>query len=191
MKDLMKQISKNFMTGMLAILPIAVAIFVIGFIYGLIKDASSAVIDSHNTGTIVILIIVTIGIIILVGREIGKNNKLSLITLGELWLSKFPLVGKVVGIIKQFMDMVQGKGKFEDLGVAMVPFGGSSVYALITNEHRNENDEKIFTVFIVQGTFPPVGLVCFYNESEVEIVEEMTPADVFQLQVTLGVKTEK
>lgn len=191
MRALIKKTGKYFVTGMLGILPIAVAIFVISFIYGLIKDASSAVIDSDDTGTIVLLILVTISIIIIVGREIGRNNKLSLITFGELWLSKFPLVGKVVGVIKQFMDMVQGKGKFEDLGVALVPFGGSKVYALITNEHTDSNDETIFTVFIVQGTFPPVGLVCFYNEKEVEIIEEMTPADVFQLQVTLGVKSEK
>ena len=107
-----------------------------------------------------------------------------------MWLSKFPLIGKVMHTIKEFMNMVQGKGKFEDLGVALVPFGGCKVYALITNENSDDEPEKIYTVFIVQGTFPPVGLVCFYKEDDIEIVENMTPADVFQLQITLGVKTD-
>jgi uncharacterized membrane protein len=181
-----------FISGILALLPLALAILIIGFFYGIIKSGLSMITDSQDPAILAWFAVTLLIFVVLIGKEVQTNKHFSWITFGELWLSKFPVLGKVIGIINEFVDMVRGEGKFESLGVARVPFGGSKIYALITNESieigEDKKESKTFTVFIVQGTFPPTGLVCFYKEDEVEIIEDMTPADVFQMQITLGVK---
>lgn len=187
-------VSSYFITGILALLPLALAILLIGFVFGLIKSGLSLITDSQDPAILTWFTLTAIIFIVLIGKEVKTNKHFSWITFGELWLSKFPILGKVIGTINEFVDMVRGEGKFESLGVAKVPFGGSRIYALITNEEieidEDNKESKIYTVFIVQGTFPPTGLVCFYPENEIEIIEDMTPADVFQLQITLGVKNK-
>lgn len=189
-----KIFSSYLISGILALLPLALAILLIGFVFGIMKSSLSLITDSQDPAILTWFTVTAIIFIVLIGKEVQTNKHFSWITLGELWLSKFPLLGKVIGTISEFVDMVRGQGKFESLGVAKVPFGGSRIFALITNEeikvNEDKEDFKLYTVFIVQGTFPPTGLVCFYPENEVEIIEDMTPADVFQMQITLGVKNK-
>ena len=193
-KSPLKKFTSYLLSGVLSLLPLALAFVLIGFIFGLIKSSLSLITDSQDPAILAWFSLTAFIFVILIGKEVQTNKHFSWITLGEIWLSKFPLLGKVIGTINEFVDMVRGEGRFEALGVAKVPFGGSKIYALITNEAMEEDEEgqevKVYTVFIVQGTFPPTGLVCFYKDHEVEIVEDMTPADVFHMQITLGVKNK-
>ena len=189
-KNIFKNLIQNLITGLLALLPIAIAIFIISVIYGLLTDLFSIISDSRNSAILLSLIMVSLASIIFIGKKIRSNRRLSLVPLIEKWIYTFPLIGKIVSIIRELVDMVKGEGKFRSLGVALVPFGGARIYALITNEEII-NGVVQYTVFIVQGTFPPTGLVCYYSEDDIQIVNNMTAADVFQLQITLGVKSDK
>jgi len=182
-------IGKYFISGLLGLLPITVGFLILSVVFGWLKSLFGLVFSSSNPFIIALLIFVSLLFVVILGREIKNNNKIGFLRIGELWISKFPFIGKIVGIINEFTDMVQGHGKFEELGVGLVPFGGSKIYAIITNEKTDSNGIIIYTCFIVQGTFPPTGLVCYYEQKDVELVENMTPADVFQLQITLGVET--
>lgn len=185
-----KKLFGYFISGFFALLPLGIAFLIVGYLITLI-ELSFALISNSTDPLMISLFGLTLMLLItLIGREVRHNRAFKLISIGELWLSKFPVIGKIISIINEFIDMVRGEGKFKSLGVARVPFGGSKIYALITNESISDGIKE-YTVFIVQGTFPPTGLVCFYFEDEIEIVDDMTPSDVFQLQVTLGVSEAK
>ena len=183
---LIKKIGVNFFRGLIGLLPITIVFLIVGFLFGLIHDGIGLVIENTHSELILYILVATVIVITLIGYLIEKKERVVWIVLSEIWLSKFPLIGKVVSTIKGFTEMITGEGKFKDLGVAKVPFGGATAYALITN-HDSSGDSVEYTVFIVQGTFPPVGLVCFYDEKDVVIQDDMTPADVFKLQISLGI----
>lgn len=181
-----KRVFGYFLAGIFALLPLGIAFLIVGYAITLIELSFALISNSTDPLMISLFGLTLLLLVTLIGREVRHNKAFKLISIGELWLSKFPVIGKIISVINEFIDMVRGEGKFKSLGVARVPFGGSKIYALITNESTHDN-VKEYTVFIVQGTFPPTGLVCFYNEDEIEIVDNMTPSDVFQLQITLGV----
>lgn len=187
----LKVLLSYFFSGVLALLPLTLAIFLVIQFISLIEYLFIFVIDSEDPSMLVYFSMIIIALITLIGFEAMDNKKLKIISGAELWLGKFPIIGKVLGVLTEFTNMVQGKGKFENLGVARVPFAGARVYGLITNEVEDDNGNKEYTVFVVQGTFPPVGIICFYNEDEVEINKDLTPSDVFQMQITLGVAAEE
>lgn len=186
LQNQVKKIINHFIVGIFSLLPIAIAIAILVFVFGILGDMFVYITNSKDPAVFGIFIISMIILIIFIGIRVGKDKRFSIIKLGEAWLSKFPLIGRVISVIGEFTDMVRGTGKFKDLGVALIDFGGAKIYGLITNE-RKTSTGIIYTVFIVQGTFPPTGLVTFYKEEDVEIIEDMTPAEVFQLQITLGV----
>ena len=186
-----KKMSGYFLSGLLALLPLTLAIFLVVQFIALLEYLFIFVVDSKDPTMLMYFSMIIIALIILVGFEVRDNQKLKIISGAELWLSKFPIIGKIMGVFSEFTDMVQGQGKFRDLGVARVPFAGANVLGLITNEGEDDMGEKEYTVFVVQGTFPPVGIICFYKEHEIEIKKDLTPADVFQMQITLGVTSHE
>ena len=190
-RKITKLIASNFIAGVLSLLPLTIAIFLVVQFVSIIEFLYKFIGDSSDPNMLIYFSIMIVALIVLVGSEMKNNRRIKILTMSELWLSKFPIIGKIMSLISEFTDMVQGTGKFEGLGVARVEFAGAKVFGLITNERILESGSIEYTVFVVQGTFPPVGMICFYMEEDVEIQEDLTPADIFQMQITLGVKSER
>lgn len=183
----MKNLTKYFITGLLTLVPIIVSLIIILYIIDYLSLVLSWVSDSSNPLIVIISFGLTILFILGLGRGVVSNNPYRAIGVFENIIMKFPILGKITETLKEFTNMVQGKGKFEYLGVARVPFANGKTNALITNVEV-VNGTKEYTVFIVTGTFPPTGFVCYYEEKDVQIVEGMAAKDVFQLQISLGIK---
>ncbi len=182
-----KNFTKHFITGLLGLLPIMIALYILIQTSQMFLLGFTMLIDSKHPLLIILSIFVSLLFIFEIGRQINNRQQNVFVSFGEKVLSKFPIIDKVISIIKDFVNMLQGKGKFENLGVARVPFGGGMTNALITNVKQLENGHNEYTVFIVTGTFPPVGFVSYYIEDQIEIKHDMTAKDVFELQITLGI----
>jgi len=182
---------KYMITGLITLLPVIVTVFFIFYISWMITDIFHYIGSTNNPIYLWLSLMITIAMLIGFGKKIQDNKKITFVKITEGILSKFPIVDKVLSTLKSFTDMIQGKGKFEHLGVARVPFAGGKINALITNAETLKNGKKEYTVFIVTATFPPTGFVSYYMEDQIEIKDDMKAQDVFQLQITLGMKTEQ
>jgi len=181
-----KQIS-YFITGFFSIIPVVATVSILLYFIGLLNTILSFISQSSNPTFTIIASLLGLIIIYYFGRKVSKNEKISIINLLEYLLVKFPLMDDVLNTIKKFINMLQGKGEFEDLGVAKVPFAQGKTNGLITEIKERDDGSKEYTVFIVTGAFPPAGFICYYEEDQVEIRKDMTPKDVFQLQISLGI----
>lgn len=182
------RIAKYLITGLLGLLPIFIGVYILIHISGWVFLGFNYISDSESPLFLIFSAVVAFSFVFEFGRQISNHQQNVIVNFGEKILSKFPIIDRVIDTIKDFTNMLQGTGKFENLGVARVPFGGGRTNALITNVEELENGTKEYTVFIVTGTFPPVGFVCYYAEDEVELRPEMKAKDVFELQITLGIK---
>jgi len=188
-KSFIKTNIKYMITGLITLIPVIVSIFFIFYISGIMTSLFKFISSSNNPLFLWLSLFITFGILIGFGKKIQDNKNITFVKITESILSKFPLIDKLLSTLKSFTDMIQGKGKFEGLGVAKVPFAGGKTHGLITNVETLDNGKKEYTVFIVTGTFPPTGFVSYYMEDEIEFKENMNAQDVFQLQITLGMNS--
>jgi len=189
--NFLRELKYYFITGLLGLTPFVIAIWIITILYSWIKEAiilnyKNNFNENETFWAIGILFLLFLSISAL-GMQISKEKKSITLHFFQKTLNKFPLIGKITSTIKQMIDMLNGKGKFENLGVARVPFQGGKTNALLT-DCIEKNGRKEYTTFIVTGTFPPVGFVAYYYEEDIEIMPDMTAKDVFELQITVGIK---
>lgn len=188
---MIKNFISNFVTGLLSIIPVVIGIYVVFYIADVMVKLTGIFLTVKHQELISITIVLSIVLITTIGMKINQKKQSAILRFFESIVTKFPVIDKIIYTIKDFVDMVKGSGKFETLGVARIPFANGKTNGLITDVKEKEDGTKEYTVFIVTGTFPPAGFVCYYDEKDVEIRKDMTPKDVFQLQVSLGISSEK
>lgn len=183
-----KKILQYLVTGTLGLLPLVISIYILITLSQWTLALFSNVSSSQNPFLIIFSGVVSFLFVLEFGRQLNNKKQNAIVNFSERVLAKFPILDKVITVIKDFTNMLQGKGKFEGLGVAKVPFAGGRTNGLITNVVEDEEGIREYTVFIVTGTFPPTGFVSYYKSDEIELREDMSAKDVFELQITLGIK---
>ncbi len=186
-RSLAGRVGRDFCLGCIALIPLAVLIFVFyyitllfesvgGMIFGLTKSIRSAFIIS-------VIIVLSL---IYTGRKLRRREKW-LFSVIEQWISRIPVVG---GWYMTFRDMVQtftsGGGELGYLGTAKVPCGEGYIIGFVT--HREMRDDGILTtIFVPTSPNPTTGLVFFFPEESVEYID-MTPEKAFTTIISLGMK---
>lgn len=143
----MKSISGTFFTGLAAILPAAVTIYILYWLGSAAETRLGGLIklvipdEYYWTG---MGVIVGIALVFGVGLMMKAYVVRKLFTLSEAWFAKLPLVKTLYGSIRDLMKFASGKDK--QLGqVVTVKLAEPDIRALgfLTNEHVSGIDSKL------------------------------------------------
>lgn len=188
--SLIKRFGKNFITGILVFLPLAILIFIIRVLVQTITAIGITLFgltDSLEATLIIILAIVVV--VTYAGSKFSRREKWTLNAL-EKAITAIPLVGSWYETIKDLVGSFTGTGSKNDayLGVVKVSFGPAKVLGFVTKRTKSQDGTVLMNVFVPTSPNPTSGIVLFFDERDVVYVD-MTPEQAFKVIISLGLKS--
>lgn len=198
LKKIRKSIKGVFLTGIAAIIPIGVTIFILHLIIGMMNNLVRVVpsrfhpdqlLSFHipGLGVIVTLILIfTIGLI--TKSYLGKK----LVSFGERLVSKIPLVSGIYNALKQLVDAVlSDKGEsFKRAVLIEYPRKGLYSIAFVTGVAKGEvqvkTSQRCVNVFVPTTPNPTSGFYIMVPEGDT-ISLDMTVEEAFTLIISGGI----
>ena len=184
-KSLKEQISGSFLRGLLIIVPPAITIAVIVWLFNLTEQIISKVLPNHFPGTGLLIVAVAIWIIgVLSGNFLSK----ALIELFDALIDKIPIVKFIYGSVKQVTKaLFESDSAFKN--VVLVPYQKSYVLGFlmltIPEPVREKLGDDYVCVYMPWSMNMTAGMNLFVKKSDV-IYLNMPPPDAFQFILTAG-----
>lgn len=185
---LQTKIASQFFEGILVIIPIGIAIWVLfwifetvdGFLQPVIRELWGRNIPGVGFATTLILIYLTGA---LADWVIGKR----FILLVESGLSRIPVFRYVYTGVKNLVTGFTTSGKsggFSQVVLIEFPAKGMKTLAFITGEIKS-GDEKLLTVYVPQSPTPTTGFIEIVKEEDV-VRLDMSMEDAIKMVVSAG-----
>ncbi|HPQ44803.1 MAG TPA: DUF502 domain-containing protein [Syntrophales bacterium] len=198
LKKIRKGIKGIFLTGMAAIIPLGVTLYILYLIIGMMNKLVRIVparfhpdqlLPFHIPGLGVIITLILIFIIGLVTKSyLGKK----LVSFGEIMVSKIPLVRGIYNALKQLVDAVfNDRGQsFKRAVLIEYPRKGLYSIAFVTGISRGEvqvkTAQKCVNVFVPTTPNPTSGFYIMVPEADM-ISLSMTVEEAFTLIISGGI----
>ena len=168
---LIRALKRHFLAGILVVLPVGVAIYILvwGFIKidGILQPAIEWIFGGPITGLgfgIALVLIYVIGII--AENIIGKEA----IRFGESLLTRVPLFRQIYTGLKQVIEGLSGlglnKAAFREVVLVEFPREGMQTIAFITNEIADKSGKKLFTIYVPTAPLPTSGYLEIVTEDK-------------------------
>jgi uncharacterized membrane protein len=202
-------VTRLFMSGLLAVLPLVLTVAIVGWVAGILRDylgPNTTVgsllsyvglqVDSNVQGTaayvlgIVIVLFAILGLGILF--ELGAKQIFQ-VTL-EWILRRIPLVGSLYGSLRQLVELFDKSEQTElkAMGVVYCHFGtaqGPGVLALMPSPEAIDIDgTKFYVVIIPTAPVPFGGGLIFFPVEQVKPID-MSVDNFVSIYVSMGVTT--
>lgn len=165
-----KKLRRQFLTGILIVVPIGATILILVWIFTAIDSILQPAIRTVWGYTIPgVGFGITIVLIYLVGIIASNVGGRRLIHYGESLLAKVPVFRPVYSGIKQILESFSAPGKTGFLQVVLVEFPrkGMRTIGFVTNESSNESGEKLLNIFVPTSPNPTSGFLQIAREGEV------------------------
>ncbi|MCT4621208.1 MAG: DUF502 domain-containing protein [Marinisporobacter sp.] len=170
----MKDIRKIFITGLLALIPIAVTISVIIWIFNMV-DSIFRVPLEKIIGFRIIGIGFILTMLIIFGTGVFATNYLGkeFIQLIERTLSKIPLVNTLYLSIKQLIDTIFMKQRYAFKHTVLVEYPSKGIFTIgfvtadIPLEISEKTGQKMKSIFIPTTPNPTSGMFVMIPEKEI------------------------
>jgi len=165
-----KKLRRQFLTGILIVVPIGATILILVWIFTAIDSILQPAIRTVWGYTIPgVGFGITIVLIYLVGIIASNVGGRRLIQYGESLLAKVPVFRPVYSGIKQILESFSAPGKTGFLQVVLVEFPrkGMRTIGFVTNESSNESGEKLLNIFVPTSPNPTSGFLQIAREGEV------------------------
>lgn len=178
-----KHISKCFVAGIIAILPIGGTFLIIGYLESTISRSGIAKLPFYFPGLGLLLtciVIYLIGLITttLVGRWAWDRI--------DQLLNKLPAVGKLYGSLKQILGYGSGgESLFQQVVMVESPSGKGEEMGLVTNRTKDTNGKELLVVFIPGAPNPTTGRIIVLSAKDVK-PSSISVHDALKSLVTLG-----
>jgi uncharacterized membrane protein len=198
LKKIRKSIKGVFLTGIAAIIPIGVTIFILYLIIGMMNNLVRVVpsrfhpdqlLSFHIPGLGVIVTLILIFTVGLITRSyLGKK----LVSFGERLVSKIPLVSGIYNALKQLVDAVlSDKGEsFKRAVLIEYPRKGLYSIAFVTGVAKGEvqvkTSQRCVNVFVPTTPNPTSGFYIMVPEGDM-IGLDMTVEEAFTLIISGGI----
>ena len=192
-----------FLTGLVVVGPVTITLY-IGWWFINVVDAwvKPFVPSVYNPETYLPFPMPGIGLVFgiigltLIGALAANLIGRTIISSGELFLQRMPIVRNVYQALKQiFVSVVSAAGPgtaFNKVGLMEFPSKGIWSLVYITGEVRGEikevrpgREDDLLTVFMPTGIMPPTGFVCVVPRRDV-IPLNMTVEDVAKMVISAG-----
>ncbi len=189
MKKLQHFLKKNFFTGLLVVVPVAVTVFVIeallGWIDSLLGDLPGSFIGLQFPGLGILTLVLGILIIgIISSNYIGKK-------VFEGWnrlLRRLPLVRGIYSTVRQMMETFSAEQSFSGVGLVEYPRKGCFSVGFITGQADEQAmglSGRHLSVFVPTTPNPTAGFLLILPENEVRKLD-MTVDQGMKYIVSLG-----
>ena len=162
---------KKILTGIAAIIPLGVTIFVLKFVFiitdGILKPLINKYYPLEIPGMGFILVILILYFLGLFSANIlGKK----ILVQFEKLLMKIPVVKSVYNVAKQIVESLSLPGKQAFQRVVLVNFLGTELKSLgfVTGSSLDKNNEKWLHIFIPTTPNPTAGFIELVREDQVE-----------------------
>ena len=202
-------LTRLFMSGLLAILPLVLTVAIIGWVasflrdylgpntmvggilrsLGLQLDANAEALAAYLLGiVVVILLILGLGILFELGARRFYESTLD-------WLLKrIPLVGSLYGSLRQLFELFDNskEAEFKAMSVVFCYFGsagGAGVLALMPSPETIEIEAKKFVVVIIPTAPIPFGGGLVFFPADLVRPVEMSVDNFVSIYVSMGVTT--
>lgn len=177
---LVGKIGNRILAGFLLILPIALTLYIVSFLYGLLTNWADRIIQIKAfenlrqifgfealvrlfSFCLVLLVLFSIGTV--VKYTIGKR----ILTIIERWILKIPLLNIVYSTIQQIIDAVKNPkaGMFRKVVLFEYPRKGLYVIGFLTNENtkewelREKTGKDLISIFLPTTPNPTSGFLLF------------------------------
>lgn len=191
----MKSILKNFLNGILTIVPIILVIYVIYktfmFLDGLLGNVLKPYLkDSYIPG---IGLITTIIVITVLGWLSTRFITGSLIKLVDVLLEKIPFVKTVYSVIKDTVHSFLGEKKsFSKVALVTIPGSQMKSMGFLTAENLDEFHKPLsqYVAVYIPQTFQVAGFTFLVPKDQVEIID-VKPEDAMKFILSGGMTSKK
>jgi uncharacterized membrane protein len=165
-----KKVWTQFLAGILVIIPLAVTVLILAWIFNyvdnILQPVLTSIIGRHIPGVGFVVTIVLIYVAgVIASSVLGKR----LIIFGESLLRGIPLVRELYNGIKQILESFSAPGKTGFMNVVLVEFPrkGMRTIGFITNETVDRSGKKLINIFIPTAPNPTSGFLQIAEESEI------------------------
>ena len=184
-KSLKEKITSSFFKGLLIVIPPAITIFVVTWLFELTESSLGTLLPIKAPG--VALIIVLLGIWV-IGLMSGNFLSRKVIELFDALIGKIPIVKFIYGSVKQVTKaLFESDSAFKN--VVLVPYQHSYVLGFlmlnVPEPVREKLGREYVCVYMPWSMNMTAGMNLFVKESDV-IYLNMLPQDAFQFILTAG-----
>ena len=184
-KSFSEKVSSSFLRGLLVVVPPAITIFVLVWLFDLTERMITKILPNHFPG--MGLVIVLTGILI-IGVLSGNFLSKKIIELFDALIDKIPVVKFIYGSVKQVTKaLFESDSAFKN--VVLVPYQGNYVLGFLMLMLPEPVKEKLgndyVCVYIPWSMNMTAGMNLFVKKSDV-IYLNMAPPDAFQFILMAG-----
>lgn len=203
----LSRLQANFLTGLAVVLPAVISIAVVVWLFGTVSNITDKLLfavprewkfingehgDIHWYWSLAALLL-TVGLITLVGRVARHYLGLKLIQASDSLLLRVPLLNRIYSTVKQVKEAFAGhKSSFKKTVLVEFPQPGMYSLGFITSDQQNElqvrTPERVWSIFVPTTPNPTTGFLVFVPESKM-IRLEMSVADAIKSIISLGAVT--
>jgi len=184
-----KTLRKQFVTGLLTLLPISITFLVLKIIYEFLDNISAPVIrlivgfDIPGMG-----FVITVTVILLVGMIANNLIGKKVLQFFDGWIHRIPFISTVYNSVKELShNLSSGKNtNFSQVVLVNFPSMSSKSIGFITRESLNLSGTTRTAVFVPTTPNPTSGFIMFFNPEEVEYLE-VTVDEAVKMVVSMGV----
>ncbi len=203
---------KYFVTGLVILLPLAVTILLVSFLFNLLTEPFVGVVqlglEHYGVGknsdgffgspqfirllSQILILIILFAVTVALGILTRWFFIHSLLRFGEYILQKIPFISSIYGTVKDVINTVFGSGKGGFKQVALVPYPKIGTYSLgfVTQESlaltREASTTGMVAVFVPTTPNPTSGFLVMFEPGDV-IFLEMKVEDAFKYIISCGV----
>lgn len=180
-----EKVSSSFFKGLLIVVPPAITIFVIVWLFELTESMITQVLPAHVPGTGLVIVLLSIW---LVGVLSGNFLSEKILGIFDGLISKIPIVKFIYGSVKQISKaLFESDSAFKR--VVLVPYQGNYVLAFqmltVPEPVKEKLGEEYVCVYMPWSMNMTAGMNFFVKKSEV-IYVDMMPQDALQFILTAG-----
>ena len=195
-----------FLTGLLIVGPVTVTLYIMWWVINWIDAWVKPLLPIHyNPDTYLPFPVPGLGLLVaftgltLIGALAANLLGRTLVSSGELMLSRTPIVRNVYGAIKQiFHSVISTTGpnqSFQKVGLIEFPSKGIWSLVFVTAETVGEiadakpgGEDDLLTVFMPTGIVPPTGFICFVPRRDVRFLS-MSVEEAAKIILSGGIVT--
>ena len=184
-KSFTEQISSSFFRGLLIVVPPAITVMVVLWLFNLTENSIGKILPVKIPGMGLVIVLVGIWIIgVLSGNFLSKK----IIEIFDAIINKIPVVKFIYGSVKQVTKaLFESDSAFKN--VVMVPYQKSYVLGflmlMIPEPVREKLGDEYVCVYVPWSMNMTAGMNLFVKKSDV-IYLNMAPPDAFQFILTAG-----
>lgn len=192
----------NFLTGIVVVAPVVITAYLVWTIITWVDDKIVPLVPAaYNPGSylpfqvpgfgLVIFVVFTAFVGYLTRNLFGKR----LVSLGEAWVERMPIVRSIYNALKQIVETIlsQSKTSFKQACLIEYPREGLWAIAFVSTETKGElpgkiGREELMSVFLPTTPNPTSGFLLFVPRENV-IMLDMTIEEAAKLIISAGLVT--